>query len=75
MSEHKHETIISKAQSAVSAKRILEEIAVAGSYIASGFSDGFIIFSKSKDSLVEEITVEKIKEREFVIKKTVKMVE
>ena len=70
------EETIGKVVSAKQAKRVLDEIAVTGKYRAIGFSGGFIIFGKNKDdSLVEEITAEKLKERNFIIKKVMKMVE
>lgn len=62
--------VISKVTSASSAKRILDEIAVAGSYIASGFSDGFVVYSREKDELREEITASKQGDRSFVITRT-----
>ena len=68
------EEVIGKVVSAKQAKRVLDEIAVTGEYRATGFSGGFIIFSKNKDNnLVEEITAGKIKERDFVVKKTVRV--
>ena len=70
------EETIGKVVSAKQAKRVLDEIAVTGKYRAIGFSGGFIIFGKNKDdSLVEEITAEKLKERNFIIKKITKTVE
>ena len=62
--------IISKVTSASSAKRILDEIAVAGNYIASGISDGFVIYSRIADDFTEEITARKQGDRTFVITKT-----
>ena len=69
------EDTISKVVSALRAKRILDEIAVAGNYQAIGFNGDFVIYSKCKDNLIEEITAEKLKEREFIIKKVTKIVE
>ena len=69
MNENEQE--IGKVQSAVGAKRILEEIAVAGGYIAAGFSDGFVIYSIEKDETIEEITAKKFGERDFRIMKKI----
>lgn len=66
-----NEQEIGKVQSAVGAKRILEEIAVAGGYIAAGFSDGFVVYSKTKNDITEEINARKFGERDFRIMKKV----
>ena len=64
---------ITKVQSSTRAKRILDEIAVAGNYRASSFNDSFIVYSRCRDSLIEEVSVEKVKDREFrVFKKIMK---
>ena len=63
---------ISKVQSSSRARRILEEIAVAGNYKAVNFSGLFVVYSKNKDGLTEEVTAKKLGDREFeVTKKTV----
>ena len=49
------------------AKRILDELAVAGNYYASSYERGFIVFSRTKDGVTEEITGEHINERDYRI--------
>ena len=68
----KIEQEIGKVVSAVGARRLLDEIAVAGGYMAIGFNEGFIVYSKNKDGVIEEVTASKRKEREFVIKKIIR---
>lgn len=65
------EKSISFVQSAKRAKQTLEEIAVAGKYRAVGFSDGFVLYSKSLTGLIEEITIRKINQRRFEVYKKV----
>ena len=62
---------ISRVSSARRAKKILENIAVAGKYMAIGFNDGFIVYLKHKGIWVEEITARKIGERDFEVTKKV----
>jgi len=70
------EQIVSKVTSLSSARKVLDEIAVAGGYRATGFDRGFIIYSKDRDDrLREEICIGKLKEREFVIKKITRYIE
>ena len=61
------ERVVSKVTSSSRAKRILDEIAVAGRYQAVGFSDGFVIYSKISDELTTEVTARKIGERVFEV--------
>lgn len=61
------EETITKVNSGLKAVRVLAEIAVAGKYTASGFNERFVIYSKVKDNLIEDITATKLKQREFVI--------
>ena len=50
---------------------MLEEIAVAGGYIASRFSDDFVVYVKPDGNLTEEITAKKEGDKEYtIIKKT-----
>ena len=65
------EETISKVNSATRAIRVLSEIAVAGKYRAYSFDKGFIIYSKEKDGLREEVTAEKIADREYRIYKRI----
>ena len=63
---------IGRVSSGKRAKRILEEIAVTGKYRATNFKNNFVVYTRSKDGLTEEITAEKLGERDFiVIKKTI----
>jgi len=64
--------VISKVQSSTRARRILEEIAVAGKYKAIEFRGSFVVYSRNKDGLIEEVTAKKIGDREFeVVKRTI----
>lgn len=66
------EKVITKVQSSVRAKRVLDEIVVAGGYQAIGFHDGFVIYEKNKDGITEQIFVRKIGDKEFeVVRKTI----
>jgi len=65
------EETISKVSSAIRARRILDMIAVNGKYKATGFSGKFIVYSKNRDGITEEITAEKLSEREFRVFKKV----
>jgi len=65
------ESEIGKTQSRKRASRMLEEIAVAGGYIASRFSDDFVVYVKPDGNLTEEITAKKEGDKEYtIIKKT-----
>jgi len=50
-------------------KSALEEIAVAGRYTASGFSDSFVIYSKDTENIREEVSGKRKNSRAFVIYK------
>jgi len=66
------EQVVTKVQSSVSAKRVLDEIVVAGGYKATGFHDGFVIYSKNKNEGTEQVFVRKIGDKEFeVVRKTI----
>ena len=60
---------IASVGSRKTAKRFLDELAVAGNYYASSYENGFIVFSKARDGIVEELTGEKFGERDFRIVK------
>ena len=62
---------LSRVSSSRRARRILDEIAVSGRYTASTFNGRFIVFSKLKGNLMEEITANKLGEREFEITKKI----
>ena len=65
------ETQIGKTQSRKRASRMLEEIAVAGGYIASRFSDDFVVYVKPDGALTEEITAKKEGDKEYTIIKKI----
>lgn len=66
------EQVITKVQSSVSAKRVLDEIVVAGGYQAIGFHDGFVIYSKRRNEITEQVFVRKLGDKEFeVVRKTI----
>ena len=64
--------IIAKVQSSYRAKRILDEIAVAGEYVAAGFNGEFVIYSKKRNGVIEEITIEEYSDKQFQIVKSIK---
>ena len=65
---------IGKTQSRKRASRMLEEIAVAGGYTASRFSDNFVVYAKPDGNITEEITAKKEGDKEYtIIKKTTVM--
>lgn len=67
------EQVITKAQSSVSADKILDEIVVAGGYQAIGFRAGFLVYSKVEDEVIEELFVRKVGDKDFqVVKRTIK---
>ena len=67
------EQAIIKAQNSARAKKILDEIAVAGGYQATGLRNGFVVYSKNEDGVIEELFVRKIGDKEFaVVKRTIK---
>ena len=53
------------------ANRILEEIAVAGHYLAKGFEKGFVVFSREMNGNHEEITARKLSERNYCVIKRI----
>jgi len=65
------EQTISKVVSAYRARKVLEEIAVAGKYTIIGFNEDFPIYSIDKDGITEEITASKLGEREYRIIKRI----
>ena len=63
------EETISLVSSQRRANRILQEIAVAGHYQANTFEDGFVVYSRSNNGNREELTVQKLSERNYRIVK------
>ena len=47
--------------------RILDEIAIKGEFQADSFEEGFIVYSKEKDGIREELTARKLLSRVYVI--------
>ena len=62
--------IIGRMQSAKSASRMLEQIAVAGHYTAKSFDNSFVVYVRHSFGLIEEITIKKLGQRRFEIVKT-----
>ena len=66
------EQVIYKAYNSVRANKILVEIVVAGGYQAAGFHDGFVVYSKNRGGITEELFVRKIGDKNFeVVRKTI----
>ena len=67
------EHVIHKAQNSVSAKKILDEIVVAGGHQATELRYGFVVYSKSRNRIIEQVFVRKIGDNDFqVVKRTMK---
>lgn len=58
---------IGKVVSSKIANRMLDELAIKGSFKVASFESGFIVYFKEKDGIREELTVKKQSERQFVI--------
>ena len=58
---------LGKVSSARMANRLLDEIAVKGEFHADSFDGDFIVYSKDKDGMREELTVRKESDRVYVI--------
>ena len=58
---------LGKVSSARMANRLLGEIAVKGGFHAGSFDGDFIVYSRDKDGIREELTVEKKSERVYII--------
>ena len=65
---HAEETI-AKTHSIKVVKRMLEEIAVGGSYQAVARNEGFVVYERKIDGLTETITASKTGARKFAIVK------
>lgn len=55
------------AQSAIRAKRVQDEIAIAGGYTASGHEGDSVVYAKVLNGLTMEIVVRKVKDLEYVV--------
>ena len=63
---------ITKVSSSKRVRSILEEIAVAGRYRAYSFEGEFVVYSRDRNGLREEITGEKLSERNYrIFKRTI----
>ena len=60
---------ICKVSSAMRVRRVLEEIAVAGEYTADSYEKGFIVYSKKQNGIIEEVTGEKLSDRNYRVYK------
>jgi hypothetical protein len=60
---------ICKVSSANRVQRVLEEIAVAGGYVASSFENGFIVYTNTIAGIREEVTASKISGRNYRVYK------
>ena len=60
-------TVVVRTQSAVRAKTIAEEIAVAGRYTASGMRDGYVLYTRKVDGVTDEISVKRVGSQNFKV--------
>ena len=60
---------IAKVSSARRARRILEEVAIAGHYYASSWERNFTIYARERDDIIEEIAAEKLADRDYVVRR------
>ena len=67
-----YKEVVGKTQSASSARKIMDEIAISGGYKACGFSDDFVVYEREEKNLVEKIYAVKEKDKVFVIYKEIK---
>lgn len=67
------ELAITKVQDSGSAIMILDEIVVVGGHQPTELRDGFVVYSKNKGGVTEELFVRKIGDEEFqVVRRTIK---
>jgi len=59
------EVEICKVSSALMANRTIQAMAVTGKYMASSFNDDFVIYTRKINGIKEEITGEKIADRQY----------
>jgi len=60
---------VGNATSVIGAKRLQEEMAVMGKYTASAFSDGFVVYSRIRNNIREEVLCRKAGVRMYHILK------
>ena len=58
---------LGKVVSARIANRMLDELAIQGGFEAASFEAGFIVYSKNRDGIREELTAKKQSDRQFII--------
>ena len=58
---------LGKVVSSKIANRMLDELAIQGGFEAASFESGFIVYSKNRDGIREELTAKKQSDRQFVI--------
>ena len=61
------ETELAKVSSARQANRLLDEIAIKGGFTAEAFEGDFIVYSKDKNGIREELTARKKSERVYIV--------
>ena len=49
------------------AQRLLDKIAVAGEYVASSLDNGFVVYSRSKNKITEEVTIRRKGRRTYEV--------
>ena len=64
--------IIHSGDSGRKARRVLEHIAVTGEYTAIGMKNGFVIYTRNRDGITEELYIEKPNSRSFQVVKLIK---
>jgi len=65
---------VGTANSAKAARSLQEEIAVTGRYIATTFENGFVVFSKTRNNIKEEVICRKTGNRFYHIIKRLSMI-
>lgn len=66
---------VCKVSSAIRARRVLDEIAIAGGYAATSYDRGFVVYSKTHGGVKEEVVGEKLADRNYRVFKRVSSVE
>lgn len=61
---------LAKVSSARMANRLLDEIAIKGGFTAETFEGDFIVYSKEKNGIREELTARKQSDRVYIILQT-----
>ena len=61
------ETELGKVSSAIMANRLLDEIAIKGGFRAISHEGDFIVYSKDRNGIREELTARKLSDRVYVV--------